>query len=68
MTWGCDNSRGDQIDDFIADNNIHVCLLNDGSYSYFHPATRTFTAIYLSLCSLYILMEIDFMVESHSIW
>ena len=66
VTWGCDknNSRGDRIDDFITDNN--VCLLNDGSYTYFHPATGTFTAIDLSLCSPDILMEIDFMVESDS--
>ena len=66
MTWGCDknNGRGDIIDGFITDNN--VCLLNDGSYTYFHPATGTFTAIDLSLCSPDILMEIDFMVESDS--
>ena len=66
ITWGCDknNSRGDRIDDFITDNNI--CLLNDGSYTYLHPATGTFTAIDLSLCSPDILMEIDFMVESDS--
>ena len=31
-----------------------------------HPATGTFTAIDLSLCSPDILMEIDFMVESDS--
>ena len=51
MTWGCDkyNSRVDRIDDFITENN--VCLLNDGSYTYLHPATGTFTAIDLSLCS-----------------
>ena len=53
-----------KADDFIADNNI--CLLNDGSYTYLHPATRTFKAIDLSLCSLEILMEMDFMVESDS--
>ena len=66
ITWGCDknNSRGDRIDDFITENNI--CLLNDGSYTYLHQATGTFTAIDLSLCSPDILMEIDFMVESDS--
>ena len=66
VTWGCDknNSRGDRVDDFITDNN--VCLLNDGSYTYLHPVTGTFTAIDLSLCSPDILMEIDFMVESDS--
>ena len=63
MTWGCDknNSRGDKIDDFITDNNI--CLLTDGSYTYLHPVTGTFTAIDLSLCSPSICMEIDIMVE-----
>ena len=67
MTWGCDkkNSRGDRIDDFITENNY--CLLNDGSYTYFYSATGTFTAIDLSLCSLDIIMEIDFMVESDSL-
>ena len=66
MNWGCDtnNSRGDRIDYFITENNI--CLLNDGSYTYLHPTTGTFTAIDLSLCSPDILMEIDFMVESDS--
>ena len=46
---------------------IHICTqlqLNDGSYTYLHPATGTFTAIHLSLWSLSIRMEIDFMVES----
>ena len=66
MTWGCDknNSRGDIIDNCITENNIR--LLNDGSYTYLHPATETFT-VDLSLCSPDILMEIDFIVESDSI-
>ena len=66
ITWGCDknNSQGDIIDDFITDNNI--CLLNDGSYTYLHPATGTFTVFDLSLFSPDILVEIDFMVESNS--
>ena len=58
------NSRGDRIYYFITENNI--CLLNDGSYTYLHQATGTFTTIDLSLCSPDILMEIDFMVESDS--
>ena len=66
VTWCCDknNSRRDRIDDLITDNN--VCLLNDGSYTYLHPATGTFTTIDLSMCSPDILMEIDFMVELDS--
>ena len=63
VTWGCDKNNS-RIDDFITDNN--VCLLNDGSYTYLHPPTGTFTAIDLSLCSPDILMEIDFVVESDS--
>ena len=55
---------GRHNNNLITDNN--VCLLNDGSYSYLHPATGTFTAIDLSLCSPDILMESDFMVESDS--
>ena len=51
------NSRGDGIDDCITDNN--VCFLNNGYYTYLHPATGTFTTIDLSLCSPDILMEID---------
>ena len=45
MTWGCDknNNVKNRIDDFITENNI--CLLNDGSYTYLHPTTGTFTAI-----------------------
>ena len=64
ITWGCDrnNSQGDRTDYFITENN--VCLLNDGSYTYLQPATGTFTAIDLSLCSPNIRMEIDCMVES----
>ena len=64
ITWGCDknNRRGDRIDDLITDNNI-ICLINDGSYTYLHPSTGTFTAIYISLCSPNIRLEIDFMIE-----
>ena len=48
---GCDknNSRGGRIDDYITKNNGG--LLNDGSYTYLHPATGTFTAIAISPCS-----------------
>ena len=66
VTWGCDknNSRGDRIDDFITDNN--VCLLNDGSYTYLHPATGTFTTIDHSMCSPDILMaESDLYGSDH---
>ena len=46
-TWGYDknNSRENRIHDFITDNNI--CLIKDGSYTYLHPATGTFTTIFL---------------------
>ena len=66
ITWGCDsnNSRVRTIDDFITTHDS-LCLLNDGSFTYLHPASSTFTAIDRSLCST-IFMDVDFRVESDS--
>ena len=66
ITWGCDsnNARGNKIDDFITNNDI--CLLNDGSYTYLHPGSGTYTAIDLSLCSPNLLLEVQFKVEEDS--
>ena len=42
--WGSDsnNNKGNVIYKFISDNNL--CLMNDGSYTYLHPGSGTFTA------------------------
>ncbi|KAK6189067.1 hypothetical protein SNE40_005112 [Patella caerulea] len=49
--WGSpdDNNRGKQIADFININNL--CLLNDDSPTYLHPATASFSSLDLTICS-----------------
>ena len=37
------------MEHFLESSNI--CLLNDKSHTYFHPASGSFTSIDLSLCS-----------------
>ena len=66
ITWGCDsnNTRGNKIDDFIADNDL--CLLNDGSFTYLHPGSGTYTAIDLSLCSPNLLLDMNIKVDDDS--
>ena len=48
--WGSSHitSRGRLIENFINHHNLN--LLNDGSATYLHPATGTFTNIDLALC------------------
>ena len=67
ITWGgeSNNFRGRTIDDFIATLDS-LCLLNDGSFTYLHPASSTFTAIDRSRCSPTIFMDVNFRVESDS--
>ena len=45
ILWGCKdiNSRGDIIENFITNNNL--CLMNDKSYTYLHPATGKFSSL-----------------------
>jgi ribonuclease HI len=61
--WGCadSNSRGDDIEDFLSVNNL--CLLNDKSHTYLHPASGTYTSIDLSVCSPSIFMDFDWKVD-----
>ena len=50
--WGCKdtNARGQTIESFISRNSL--CLFNTRkSHTYLHPATGTYSAIDLSLCS-----------------
>ena len=49
-SWGSDhfNTRGRLVDSLIFDNNL--CILNNNSPTYLHPATGTFSMIDLSLC------------------
>ena len=48
--WGCRdiNPRGKIIEDFLSDENL--CIFNDDTTTYLHPASGSATAIDLSLC------------------
>ena len=47
--WGCAHidAKGKIIEDLLSDSNS--CILNDGSNTYLHPATGTYSAIDLSI-------------------
>lgn len=62
--WGCGslNTRGKIIEDFINNNNL--CLLNNKSYTYLHPATGSLTAIDLTLCDPSTMMDYSWSVLS----
>ena len=48
--WGCRdiNPRGRIIEDFLSEENL--CIFNDDTTTYLHPASGSATAIDLSLC------------------
>ena len=50
ILWGGQNndSRGELIENFITKNDI--CIMNDKSYTYHSPSTKSFTSIDLSFC------------------
>ena len=49
--WGCrdTNIKGRQMEDFISKHDL--CLLNDKTYTYLHPATGSYPSLDLTLCS-----------------
>ena len=59
--WGCkdNNSRGDIIETFIANN---LCLMNNKSYTYLHPATGHLSSLDLSLCHPSLFLDFDWSV------
>ena len=62
MLWGCskNNVRGEIIENFIETNDL--CLMNDKSYTYLHPATGTFSSLDLSLCHPSLILDFDWYV------
>ena len=62
VLWGCNknNTRGEIIENFITTNDL--CLMNDKSYTYLHPATGTFSSLDLSLCHPSLLLDFDWSV------
>ena len=62
MLWGCskNNIRGEIIENFIEANDL--CLMNDKSHTYLHPATGTFSSLDLSLCHPSLILDFDWYV------
>ena len=62
--WGnpTNNTLGDKIETFIENNDLS--LMNDQSATYLHPATGSFTAIDLSLCSPCLYMDFNWNVHN----
>ena len=61
--WGCQNSnRFGNIVELILEH-FDLCLLNDDSPTYLHPASGSMTAIDLSVCSPNIFMDFQWKVH-----
>ena len=63
ILWRCkeNNSKGNIIEDFISRNDL--CLMNDKSYTYLHPATGKFSSLDLSICHPSLLLDFDWTVS-----
>ena len=61
--WGCGgtNRRGRQLEDLISNNEL--CLLNNKSHTYLHPATGSYSALDLSICSPDIFLDYSWNVD-----
>jgi hypothetical protein len=62
--WGSTNynNRGKVLENVIADNNL--CVFNDDSHTYLHPATGHYSALDLSICSPSLVDEFSWSVHS----
>ena len=60
--WGCSdsNSRGQIIETFIERNSL--CLLNDKSKTYLHPATGHYSSLDLSICHPSLFLDFEWKV------
>ena len=63
INWGnsSTNNKGEKIEKLLSDHDL--CIWNDGSPTYIHPATGSFSAIDLSICSPSLFL--DFKWEVH---
>ena len=55
------NSKGHKIEKLIKDHEL--CLWNDGNPTFIHPATGSFSAIDLSICSPSLFMDFNWVVH-----
>ncbi|GFY57343.1 hypothetical protein TNIN_178471 [Trichonephila inaurata madagascariensis] len=62
LLWGCQdvNSRGKVVERLLTE--LDLTLLNDGSNTYFHSPTQSFSAIDLSICSPSLLLDLTWSV------
>ncbi|GFQ76046.1 probable RNA-directed DNA polymerase from transposon X-element [Trichonephila clavata] len=62
LLWGCQdvNSRGKVVEKLLTE--LDLTLLNDGSNTYFHSPTQSFSAIDLSICSPSLLLYLTWSV------
>ena len=62
-TWGCRdiNPRGRIMEDFLSDENL--CIFNDTSTTYLHPASGPDPSIDLSLCDTDLYSDYTWMVN-----
>lgn len=62
ILWGSKdlNDKGRKVEDFITRHNL--CLYNDKSATYLHPATGSYTSIDLSLCYPTLYLDYDWKV------
>ena len=61
--WGCKDSNylGGVMEQVLESNDL--CLLNDKSNTYLHPASGSFTAIDLTMCSPSLFMDFQWKVH-----
>ncbi|GFY39598.1 putative tick transposon [Trichonephila inaurata madagascariensis] len=67
LLWGCQdvNSRGKVVEKLLTE--LDLTLLNDGSNTYFHSPTQSFSAIDLSICSPSLLLDLTWSVLGNSL-
>jgi len=62
--WGCSKTdvRGKLVEDILLKRNL--CLLNDGSYTYLHPATGSLSAVDLNIATPSLYLDFSWQVIS----
>ena len=65
-SWGCQttNDRGLKVENFILNNNL--CLLNNKTPTYIHPASGASSSLDLTLCSPEIFLDFSWGVDCDS--
>ncbi|KAL5008969.1 hypothetical protein ScPMuIL_014550, partial [Solemya velum] len=61
--WGCRdiNAKGKLIEDFISKHNL--CLFNNKTSTYLHPASGSYTSIDLSICDPSVFLDFTWRVD-----